>query len=92
MGIHRPMSRPTSGDTAWMALGIGVLTYDYWAIRSGRDTMTASFARALGDPNRRWATSLMWVYITSHLMGWIPKRHDPLGDLMYQVLRSESPR
>ncbi len=59
----------------------GILSYDVWAIATGRPTMTQVFGEALEHPLRRWPTTLAWSLTTAHLFGrYLPERlhkYDP---------------
>lgn len=68
----------TDGDKAWFALLCYVVAYDTLAIATGRDTLSASYARALQHPIRRWPTVVTWAYLTGHLFRLIPRHLDPL--------------
>lgn len=68
----------TEGDTAWAGLLLYVVAYDAWAMLQGRETLSASYYRALQHPIRRWPTLLLWLVLTLHLFHIIPERFDPL--------------
>ncbi len=68
----------TDGDRAWIVLAAGVIAYDSWALANKKETMSASFLRALDDPRRRHLTTGFWAYLVAHLFGIIPTRLDPL--------------
>ena len=68
----------TEGDTAWTGLLIYVILYDAWALIHGRETLSASYYRALQHPLRRWPTLLLHLILTLHLLHLIPERFDPL--------------
>jgi len=68
----------TSGDRAWLGLLVYVAGYDWWAWRTGRDTLSQSYGRALDSPVRRWPTVVGWAYLVAHLTRTIPDRYDPL--------------
>jgi len=68
----------TSGDVAWLGLAAYVIGYDAWAWRTGHETMSASYGRALDDPHRRWPTLIFWGYLVGHLTRALPPRTDPL--------------
>ena len=72
------LGKPSPGDRAWMVLALGVLAFDTWAMLTGRDTMSQSYARALEDPRRRWPTLIFWGYLTGHLTRAVPREWDPL--------------
>lgn len=67
----------TPGDRAWSVLAIFVVAYDCWAFRSGADTMSQSYGRALDDPKRRWPTLIFWAYLVAHLTRALPPQYDP---------------
>lgn len=68
----------TEGDTAWAGLLAYVIAYDLWAMTQGRETLSASYYRAIQHPLRRWPTVLLWLVLTLHLFRIIPERFDPL--------------
>lgn len=68
----------TSGDRAWVGLLLYVACYDWWAHRTGRDTLSQSYGRALDSPRRRAPTVAVWAYLTAHLTRKIPDKLDPL--------------
>lgn len=85
------MGRPSLGDTAWIGLLGYIAGYDVFAARTGNDTLSMSFWRAIKDPYRRWPTILVWVYLTAHLFHLIPDRWDPLrrvGSLIFDATDS----
>ena len=61
--------RINSGTKAWLGLVGYVLAYDLYAIRSGRQTLSAAFYEALRHPQRRWLVIAAWAYLTGHLFG-----------------------
>ncbi len=67
----------TAGDRAWLGLAAYVVGYDLFAIRTGRDTLSQSFARALTD-DRRWPTLVAWGYLCAHLIRILPRPLDPM--------------
>ena len=68
----------TPGDKAWVGLAVYVLAYDASTTKTGADTMSASFLRALDDPKRKHLTTLFWAYLVAHLFGFVPRHLDPL--------------
>lgn len=68
----------TEGDCAWIVLASGIAAYDIWALATHKETLSQSYARALGSPARRLPTIALWVYLTAHLMQIIPPEIDPL--------------
>lgn len=73
---HRP---PLSeGDRAWLGLLGYVVAYDMWALRTGRETLSASYYNALTSSMRRYPTVVVWVYLTAHLFRLLPQRWDIL--------------
>lgn len=72
------MSAPTEGDLAWAGLAGYVVAYDVWAIRTGNETLSSSYFRALQHPIRRWPTVLFAIFIILHLYKVLPPRYDPL--------------
>lgn len=68
----------TPGDRAWLGLAAYVAGYDWWAYRTGRDTLSQSYGRALDSPVRRVPTLIAWAYLVAHLTRTIPQNLDPL--------------
>ncbi len=66
----------SDGDRAWIVLAAYVLVYDTIALHRGRETMSASYTRALGSPSRRWPTIAAWALLTGHLFDALG-RSDP---------------
>jgi len=60
----------------WLTVAAVVTTYDLWAIRTGRNTMSACYCRA--DPAQRALVLAGTGYLIAHLNGWMPKRYDLL--------------
>jgi hypothetical protein len=79
------MKKLRPGGWAWIGLGVGIASADYWLLRNGHDPMSAVFGDAIQHPIKRWPVVAAWTYITLHLFGrWLPKRFklyrlDPLG-------------
>lgn len=67
-----------NGDKAWLLMFAFVFAYDYLASRKQWTTMSAAGLYHLADPVERFLLSVWWAYLTGHLMGWIPRRFDPL--------------
>jgi len=59
--------RTSEGDNAWLAILAWAVAYDVWAIRTCRETLSQSFARALDAPTRRRVTAVVWVGLVVHL-------------------------
>jgi K+-sensing histidine kinase KdpD len=57
----------TTGDRAWLALLTYVVAYDIFALRSGRETLSQAFDRALAHPVRSPLTIATWAALTMHL-------------------------
>lgn len=73
--------RPFRAGWGWTGLTAYVLTYDSWATKTNRDTMTDVFRKASHHPMRRWPVVLTVGVVVSHLFGWIPTRLDPIHQL-----------
>lgn len=65
-----------SGSKAWLALLGGVLAYDLYAIRSGKQTLSAAFYEATRHPRRRWIVVACWSILSLHLFGLDNNRFD----------------
>ncbi len=76
------MSSMTDGDKAWLGLAIYVVTYDALAQILKKETLSASFGKALDKPITRWPTIVAWTYLTGHLFRAIPPKWDPARDLL----------
>lgn len=63
----------TPGDKAWLVLLVYIAGYDLWAMKTGSETLSQSYSRALRD-HRRWPTLVLWSYLTAHLTSSIPER------------------
>lgn len=64
---------------AWMALVTYVAAYDYYAIRTGKMTMSGAYWRAAKSPRMRWPAVLIATSVYKHLVvpNLLPKA-DPL--------------
>lgn len=51
----------------WVILAAWITAYDLYAIRSGRQTLSAAFYEAVKHPQRRWLVVASWAYLTAHL-------------------------
>jgi len=60
----------------WAAVAAVVATYDTWAIKTGRRTMSACYCRA--DRTQRALVLGGTAYLVGHLNGWLPARYDLL--------------
>lgn len=67
-----------AGGKAWLGLVVYIASYDIWATKTRRDTLSMSFYNSLKHPVRRWPVILMWSYITAHLFKLLPDKIDPL--------------
>lgn len=56
-----------SGSKAWLGLLTGILAYDLYAIRYGKQTLSTAFYEALEHPRRRWLVIVCWLALTAHL-------------------------
>lgn len=56
------------GGYAWLGLGIYVLAYDYWAIRTSRETLSEAYGRSMAHPIYRLPTLLISTTVLKHLM------------------------
>lgn len=63
---------------AWITLTAGVVAYDLWALRTGRESLSAGFYRAITHPKARWPVIVAWAYLTVHLFVGPRWRWDPL--------------
>lgn len=72
-----------SGDfwRPWFVLAAAIGAIDLYAIRTGRRTLSTTFADAAHHPIRRWPTLAAWSYITVHLFGVLPPSRDPISRL-----------
>lgn len=66
------------GGTAWATMAAGIVCYDLTAEKKGWPTMSAAFFNALHHPIHKWWVISVWLYITGHLFGIIPRQYDPL--------------
>lgn len=55
------------GAAAWAALALGVLLYDIYAMRKGKETLSICWGRWLQQPNTRKVCFAAWAVLTSHL-------------------------
>lgn len=74
-----------SGGKAWIGLAAYVAAWDLIAIKTGRETLSSSFASAVKHPIRRWPVILTWAYITAHLHTICPPRLDVLSRVTYAL-------
>lgn len=88
------MIRPkiTDGGMAWAALAASVVSYDIWAVRTGHETLSTAFGRAVLCPRKRWPTIVVWFFLTAHLFGpmappWLQwlRHFDPIGALVHLI-------
>ena len=75
---RRRITTDQHGVLAWLALTAYVTTYDVWAARTGRETLSSAFYRAVKHPRGRWPVLAVWAYLTAHLFKLVPDRLDPL--------------
>jgi hypothetical protein len=67
-------------DIAWFVLALYVAAYDYYAIKTGRETMSRAYWRALEKPRTRWPAIIVTTSVVKHLA--LPKflpQLDPLN-------------
>lgn len=57
----------------WLGLAAYVAIVDYHAARTGRTTLSTTFARA-----PRWLTVPAAAYLAAHLFDLLPRRYDAL--------------
>lgn len=58
------------GLYAWLLMAVGILSYDLYAIRTGRaETMSTALWRTLQHPAKSLIPILVWGTITHHLFG-----------------------
>lgn len=80
MELNEPIydRKLTEGERAWFGLVFYIVSYDVWAARNQKETLSMAFYNSLKHPIRRWPVILIWVYITAHLFKFLPERYDPL--------------
>ena len=66
-------------DLAWFLLAAYVAAYDYYAIKTKRETLSRAYWRALEKPTTRWPAVLVTTGLVKHLLfpRFLPKL-DPL--------------
>lgn len=71
------MSPEHAGTTAWLAIGLGVITYDLL----GPETLSSAFKRAREheNPAVRVAAVGALAVTAAHLLDWLPERIDPFN-------------
>jgi hypothetical protein len=70
----------TPGDKAWFIMSGGIVSYDVWAIATGRQTMTEACRTALHHPKHKWYVIAAWGLTTKHLfLGDLAKWSDPFN-------------
>lgn len=74
------MIRDEKSGVAWLGLGIYVAVYDYFAIKHGKETLSAAFGRSMEHQYARPVTVLVVATLIKHLMfpKFLPKT-DPLS-------------
>lgn len=71
-----------SGSKAWLGLLTGILAYDLYAIRYGKQTLSTAFYEALEHPKKRWVVIACWSILTNHLFGITPRKYDVISALL----------
>jgi hypothetical protein len=75
----------------WIITLGGVLAYDAWLVRTGRNSLSETYSRALANPAQRpfvlTATVLLLLHLTDPpLPPWV-KKFDPLAAAARQIRR-----
>lgn len=73
------MTKGKGGGFGWLGLAIYVAAYDYWTIRTNRETLSSAFGRSMRHPVARWVTITGTIQLLKHLLApnWLPQL-DPL--------------
>lgn len=74
-----PTAKIKRSDLYWFGLAAYVAAYDYHAIKTGRETLSRGYWRALSNPRTRWPAILVCTGLYKHLV--FPKvlpKADPL--------------
>lgn len=74
-----PTAEIKKADLAWLTVALFIAGYDYYAIKSKRETLSSGFWRAAKNPKTRWPAILICTGLYKHLMfpNVLPKT-DPL--------------
>jgi hypothetical protein len=67
------------GGWGWLGLAAYVAAYDYWTIRTNRETLSSAFGRSMRHPVARIGTVAVTIQLLKHLLfpNWHPEL-DPL--------------
>ena len=66
-----------AGEKAWIGLVLYVAIYDWFALRSGRPTMSEAFYVNVSKSRTGYGVMLtFWLYLTGHLTRRLPKQVD----------------
>ena len=67
------------GGWGWLGLAAYVAIYDYWTIKTNRETLSSAFGRSMKHPVARIATVTITAHLLKHLLApnWLSKI-DPL--------------
>ena len=63
-----PTAKIKRSDVAWFGLAAYVALYDYHAIKTGKETLSRGFWRALSNPKTRWPAILVCTSLYKHLV------------------------
>ena len=67
--------RPHSGEGAWIGLAAYIVAYDWYALKTGRKTLSETFheiSRTRFGP----LVLAFWVYLSLHLVRFLPEAAD----------------
>ncbi len=70
--------RLESGTPGWAGLVGFIASYDAYALKTNRETLSGAFHRSIKHPWKRWPVVLLWATVTAHLFHFIPRRWDPI--------------
>jgi hypothetical protein len=62
------------GWAGWAGMTIWVVVWDFWALRTGHQTMTSAFKKLTTNPYGRIVLTAIWGALTLHLF---TERTDP---------------
>lgn len=72
-------------DLAWLGLAGYVAAYDYYAIRTGKETLSGAYWRALKHPRVRWIAVATATSVFKHLV--LPNLAPKADPLMFLAER-----
>jgi hypothetical protein len=80
LSVGEATTKIKRADAAWILLAAYVAAYDYYAIKTGRETLSRAYWRALEHPTTRWPAVLVCTGLFKHLLfpNTLPKL-DPLN-------------